>query len=172
MEKKIKSKNGKFISSAQDLFSRHTIKSDGCWEWGGYKNATNYGFTRVGGRGSKGVLAHRLSWQLHFGEIPEGMHVCHKCDNPPCVRPDHLFLGTNLDNIKDRIKKGRSSNWIRLAKRDDRPNTKIKSNELPEVLRLSVDGVDVGIIANQFNISIGYAKQLISKLQKNGLQNV
>ena len=85
-------------------------KSDGCWEWTGKPRRDRYGTIAVGPRGGKkDFLAHRFSWQLHYGEIPEGMEVCHTCDNPPCVRPDHLFLGTHKVNMSDMGKKGRRS---------------------------------------------------------------
>ena len=60
------------------------------------------------GRGGKTWLAHRYAWHAAFGPIPEGMHVCHKCDNRRCIRPDHLFLGTRQDNMQDMIAKGRA----------------------------------------------------------------
>lgn len=83
-----------------------SVKSsrDGCWEWQGYINQNGYGFTRIRG---KGWLAHRLSWLWHYGELPQGKSVCHHCDNPKCVRPDHLFVGSQTDNMQDMAAKGR-----------------------------------------------------------------
>lgn len=163
----MKSKNGQSISTAQELFDRHTIKGNGCWLWGGYKNSSNYGFTRVGGRGSKGILAHRLSWELHFGKILDGLHVCHKCDNPPCVKPDHLFLGSNLDNIKDRIQKGRAgSQWVKDLPREQHPNNKIKLNQLIKMVELKDSGKKVKDIAIEYQISKEHASRLITKYKK------
>lgn len=89
-----------------DLFWRHVRKSDGCWEWQGNRNNRNYGMSWYHPLGKK-IPAHRVSWLLAHGEIPEGMCVLHKCDNRPCVRPDHLFLGTHSDNTRDMNAKGR-----------------------------------------------------------------
>src|SRR5271165_4726377 len=93
-------------------------KTDGCWNWKAYIGPDGYG--RFGFRG-KIPGPHRVSWELSFGPIPDGLNVCHKCDNRRCVRPDHLFLGTDRDNILDCIRKGRrntrrgykqSAEWI------------------------------------------------------------
>lgn len=90
---------------AVDRFWSKVDKSGECWTWRGALSQKGYG--RVSTHGRNRVAAHRFSYLVAFGEIPVGMVVCHKCDNPPCVRPDHLFAGTQLDNIRDCIKKGR-----------------------------------------------------------------
>lgn len=82
----------------------------GCWEWKGSKHI-GYGKTIVGSRKDgtrRSVLAHRLAYEIWNGEIPDGYEVCHKCDNPSCINPAHLFVGTQQDNIDDRERKGRN----------------------------------------------------------------
>ena len=79
-------------------------KSDNCWEWKGNRRTAGYGVFQFRG---KACGAHRMSFFFTYGEIPKGMCVCHKCDNPPCVNPSHLFLGTYKDNAIDMVKKGR-----------------------------------------------------------------
>jgi hypothetical protein len=80
-----------------------------CWLWIGGKSRGGYGCI---GYKTGNISAHRASWIIHFGLIPENLHVLHTCDNPACVSPHHLFLGTNLDNVKDKEAKGRGNHPI------------------------------------------------------------
>lgn len=94
------------INSLKIKFDKKVIKKDACWEWLGLKACHGYG-TMVG---IDNILmrAHRISFLIYNGSIPDGMNVLHSCDNPPCTNPKHLFLGTQKDNIMDMIQKGRS----------------------------------------------------------------
>lgn len=81
-------------------------KETGCWEWQGYKNEDGYGRASYGG---KLELAHRMTYTMFKGNIPKGMCILHKCDNPGCCNPEHLFVGTRSDNMQDMLAKGRGS---------------------------------------------------------------
>jgi hypothetical protein len=91
-------------------FWSKVVKTEACWVRTG--TALPKGYTKIWWNGSM-KLAHRVSWMIHFGPIPESMMVLHTCDNPPCVRPDHLFLGTNQTNMTDMISKGRHHYSVR-----------------------------------------------------------
>lgn len=89
-------------------FNGSLILDTPCWEWTASKKNTGYG--QLGnGFGKAPLHAHRVSWEFHKGEIPKGLCVCHCCDNPSCVNPEHLFLGTAKDNAQDKIAKGRAN---------------------------------------------------------------
>lgn len=105
---------GRRNRSFADRFWSKVEKSDGCWTWMAALHESGYGIIGLGGRGAGVDRAHRVSWRMHFGEIPKGMFVCHRCDNPKCVRPEHLFLGTAKDNSDDKWKKGRATPPPRL----------------------------------------------------------
>jgi hypothetical protein len=80
---------------------------DACWEWRGNRHQQGYGFIKVNPRN---LLAHRVSYELHVGPIPGGMVVCHQCDNPPCINPAHLRVGTQADNMRESVERGRHAN--------------------------------------------------------------
>jgi hypothetical protein len=91
-------------TAKERLFEKTAPAENGCIEWHGSANGKGYGMMVYKGRIH---AAHRVSWQEHRGEIPSGLLVLHRCDNPRCVNPEHLFLGTNQDNMNDMKKKGR-----------------------------------------------------------------
>jgi len=102
------------MRSLEDRFNEKwvPVTESGCWLWtgavsGGKASGVQYGYISVGGRSGSGQRAHRVSYQLHNGDIPEGLFVRHKCDNPLCVNPDHLELGTHQDNMQDMAERGR-----------------------------------------------------------------
>jgi hypothetical protein len=92
--------------TVEQRFWNMVRKTDDCWEWLGATNTFGYGKLNVD---HKIVPAHRFSWEIHFGSISDGLWVLHKCDNPPCCNPAHLFLGTCADNHKDMVEKRRST---------------------------------------------------------------
>lgn len=89
---------------ARSRFESKVTKTDTCWIWNGKKNNKGYGLIYAG---RNNVLAHRFSYEMKFGKIPKGKFGCHKCDNPICVNPDHIFIGTQHDNMRDASLKGR-----------------------------------------------------------------
>lgn len=90
-----------------ERFWKRVLKSDGCWNWTGSTTPWGYGMLWSGSHKQGLVYAHRFSWRLHYGRGPGRKWVCHHCDNPSCVRPEHLYLGSRAENIREMINKGR-----------------------------------------------------------------
>ena len=142
-------------ASLRERFDAKVSRGDGCWHWTACTNSSGYGQLLV--RGAS-LGAHRVSWALHCGEIPPGMHVLHRCDNRACVRPDHLFLGTNLDNVKDREAKGR--NRFSRNKGERNPGAKL-TRQQAEAIRRS--GAKQVVLAEQYSVTF----QMISRIKRN-----
>lgn len=124
-------------------------KTDCCWEWTGATGRTSgYGVIEYNG---KQTQPHRVVWELAYGPIPDGMYVCHHCDNRLCVRPDHLFLGTPKENTADMIGKGR------IARDERMPHTKLTPDDVRAVRAAPGTAREV---AAQFGISEIYVYQL------------
>ena len=108
----------------RSFWSKVSKSPHGCWNWTAHTDKGGYGTLSVGASPCK---SHRFSWMIHRGAIPEGLGVLHKCDNPRCVNPDHLFLGTNTDNTEDRDAKGRQ------VQGDRHPDAKLTSEDVKEI---------------------------------------
>lgn len=100
--------SGRYPPIEQRLFGRAARAESGCLEFQGYVSKFGYGFLKLRGRLER---AHRVAWMLTHGPIPDGLCVCHRCDNPRCIEPTHLFLGTVAENNRDRHAKGRTRGW-------------------------------------------------------------
>lgn len=127
----------------------------GCWEW---KKPSPLGYGIFGTNG-KTYLAHRVSWTLTYGKIPTRLFVCHKCDNPPCVNPTHLFLGTALENSHDMIAKGRCN--PRCGERNG--NARLIDCQVLRIRKLYDEGMGPSHIAKMFPLSLPAISSIIHR---------
>lgn len=130
------------------LMTNISPRKGGCWEWNGNRPDGLYGHFSAGGRT---VKAHRWIYEKVTGPIPEGLLIRHKCDNPSCVNPDHLEVGTNADNVSDMHKRGRAPNRQGVL----HPLVKLKPEDVLEIRKLRACGVPETAVAKQFQIGRG-----------------
>lgn len=136
-----------YRNSIESLIGKTKITSSGCWEWTGYTNPDGYGWTSFNGTT---LSTHRLSWKFHNGDIPKDLKVLHKCDNRPCINPDHLFLGTQADNVRDMDKKKRR---VSLSG-ENNSQAKLTLKQVGSIKELCEQGVYAKYIAPRFGISM------------------
>ena len=142
--------------NASIRFWKMVSVSAGCWNWlGPINNKGGYGEIWYLGRN---IGAHRLSWILHFGNIPEGLLVCHTCDNPKCVNPGHLYLGTYKDNNRDAANKNRTSCGI------ERPASRLTAKEVIDIRDAYKSGAfSIRTLATNYKVTYNTIWQLLHK---------
>lgn len=152
----------KKISNTVEYFWSNVVKTSSCWLWVGSKQEHGYGRFQPrkerGGKARNNFSAHRFSYELKYGSILGNMSVLHKCDNPPCVNPSHLFLGTQAENVKDMTIKNRVSHGEKHF------NHKLTVNEVREIKFLRKNKkMRIFQLANQF----GFCRQTVADIVNN-----
>lgn len=136
-----------------DRFWSKVNKTDTCWLWIAGTDKDGYGLFKIS---NKMFKAHRLSWEIKFGAIKDNLWVLHKCDNPPCVNPKHLFLGTHQDNTDDKLLKNRQ------PRGENMPWSKLKEQDVLNIKDLLITGIHKNILAKQFNVSVCTINDIIA----------
>ena len=159
------------------FWARLVTNNTGCREWVGARSNNGYGNVAVGGTTWK---AHRLAWTLFNGPIPDGLYVCHRCDNPPCCNPDHLFLGTPKQNQEDMHSKGRFRTARRVAgwrvasatlsrprpeyRGSNNPNARLSRDDVQTIReRYASGGVSQAKIAAEYGVSQSVVSTIVRR---------
>lgn len=138
-------------------------KTETCWLWVGSRNSDGYGMIYNHDR-HKTERTHRVAYELQIGTIPAGLQVLHHCDNPPCVRPDHLWLGVPADNDRDKIAKGRAGWQIHPQLQDGERNNAAKLTwaQVDEIRRMRIEGWTQQRIADHFGVARPTISSIVS----------
>lgn len=159
----------KYVFDDEYILKNITVTADGCWTWNQARSRKGYGhitFRR------KSYQSHRLSYQIFRQQIPAGLCVLHRCDNPPCCNPAHLFLGTQADNIRDAISKGRldpaansrkAMAWLRLRRGSLSPSAKLTE---PDVRRIRNECLIPGQqarLAKEYGVDVSTIRLLVKR---------
>lgn len=139
-----------------DNFLKRVNMTNGCWNWVGSTTQGDYGFHKFYG---KAWRAHRLSYHLFLGNFDKSLDVCHTCDNPRCVRPSHLFLGTTRDNIQDMINKGRYKGVTGSMN----PRAKLTEEKVKEIRRLRQSGMGLSELSERFNANYYTINNIVNR---------
>jgi len=161
------------------------ITETGCWIWIKCVNEWGYGQIKING---KSLSVHRVSWEIHNNKpVPQGMLVCHKCDTPSCINPYHLFLGTNKDNVRDSVSRGRrakpsvrftfsgrkhkeaiKARWSRARSGELNNKSKLSNND---VLNIRKDSRPLSIIAEEYGICVNHVSRIRCMVQWKKIPN-
>lgn len=134
---------------------------DACWEWKRSKHPQGYGQWRPYGVKTKLYRTHRMVWEFANGPIPDGMHICHTCDNPPCCNPAHLFLGTAKDNMQDKAAKGRAPG--RDMHGLNNPRAKLTEKDVIAIREAAALGARHLDIANQYGVAKSHITGIVNR---------
>lgn len=135
-------------------FWSKVAQTDGCWLWQAYRDQHGYGRFKIS-RLRGATYAHRVAYRLTYGDIPAGMYVCHHCDNPPCVNPAHLFLGTAAENMADRERKGRGAGGGQSRRR----LTPAQADEIR--LRYAAGGITMQVLGQAYGIGASAVNAIV-----------
>lgn len=139
-----------------DRFWEKVDKSGGgCWLWTGTVTDRGYGSVNTGGKHGPSRGAHRVAWELTHGPIPKGMVVCHSCDNPPCVRPDHLFLGSQRANLRDASAKKRT------MRGEDHVFHRLTEADVMDIRTRHADGTSQADLAREYGLNHQHVSSIV-----------
>ena len=136
----------------REKFLQFVVRAEGCWGWTGPSHNAGYGQIY---HDNMDFLAHRVAYELFIGQIPDGMHVLHHCDNPPCTNPTHLFLGTHADNMHDMVVKGRSQRGERNGR------ARLTEDQVLEIRAAYTNG---DVLQRELAHQYGIATSLVSRI--------
>ncbi len=144
------------------ILLRANIPDDKCWEWTGAKSRFGHGRIKLNG---KLHSPHRIVYQMLVGNIPENYLVCHRCDNPSCVNPRHLFVGTHSDNMKDCAAKGRLNSQLNAASFQGakHPNAKLTDEKVREIRLRAANGEPKKRLAREFGVHKSIIQKVIQR---------
>lgn len=136
----------------------HGLDPERCWEWQGSVNSNGYGrFVRK----NRHLLAHRVAYEMFCGPIPEGHNVCHRCDNRLCVNPDHLWTGTQSENLKDAVAKGRM--YVPNLPPEMNGNGKLRPEQVRRIRKDARRGIRKRVLADQYGVSLSTVYGIVNR---------
>lgn len=157
----------KRVTPIFDRLERFQVKSDGCWAWSGSKDGKGYGIlSSRHGNSRSPEKAHRVSYEKENGEIPDGMVVRHKCDNPECTNPDHLEVGTQKDNMRDMVNRGRMNEKSIKNLNHEKALTKSQVSEIKKMKFVGANGRGEGVTRKEVAKLYGVCVDIINAIVK------